>query len=432
MLLLISMQNYPFPWFGLIDSWLYSSLQWNPSAILEQFRDTYYATRVPSFASGILLHKFFQPDHAAIIYKLFFSSGICAGWAIISYRIGGLFAALLSIAIGVISPWLVVMRSTEYVDVAILFYASLGLGFSALAYARPNYFIFSVISGFCLISAAMANLSTVAIFGPAFIVYCILQPKVKLSTHFRIFLGSLMGGVASIILFGFISVSYGGHFFILWKQFLILESLPLVGNNPWAPKNWLWLASAGWLLLPVSATIWGLVYALSEKKTILTIKPLYAAHVICCSTACVFEFIGTPVLSKPFYAIYLYLTSVPMLVICAARNKACLKLNKIYIFVFFLITISLIVVSYQFIKPAGLVSEYFWVILFTGGVCLVLSTLVENGVRVYNAIHQIILWSIIVSSWTLFTNASDHTYGKSITHDLEFNSDRDNYGRFEK
>lgn len=425
-LLLLSVKNYPFPWFGLIDSWLYSSMQWNPSEVIAQFRDTYYATRIPAFAHGILIHRVFGAAEAAIFYKLALSAGMCAGWAALCYRLAGLPGALLSIAVGILAPWMLVVRSTEYIDNAVLCYASLSLAFTTLACDQRSRIRWSIAAGFCLMSTVVTNVATVLIYGPAYLAFCALMLPKQAAELVKFVLGVLIGGLVASAVFGAVSLYFGGHFFILGIQLRAFENLPLAEKNPWSSKNWLWLYQAGWLLMPLAALVWGSFTLSAARQRSQELLGLYTAHIVMCLSFFVIEFTGTPVLFMPYYGILLFLTTIPLLTTCALFSPGQTILRSLA-YVALVAAIIAIGAWIDAFAPTGFVAEYYWLIAVCGLIAIILAIVLGPTPRLFAIVQQLVLWITILFSWSLFTDAQSPSYGNPKNASSAPNSSRDNY-----
>lgn len=325
-MLLAFRPGYPFTLIGLLDTWFYTSFQWDLPRQMEEFGNTYYSARMSLFLPGTLLHALLPPAAATIAYKLLFSAGTTWAWAFLALRAAGPRAALLTAAVGPLLPWFIVARHNDYMDIGVLLYGSLAAGFIAGAVGARRPVLWRIAAGFSFGSMLIANLSAAASLGLGLIVFYFVQHRESWARRIRSGVEIALGAGLATLLFGLASRLAGGPSWVLGPQIEALLQIGGMAKNPWAPENSSWLLIATWLVVPVSALGFGLQLLLSpdirRESRFRTLRALLAGHTVALGGALLMELKGMGVLYHWFYVLFHFALGAPLLFasICVAGS----------------------------------------------------------------------------------------------------------------
>lgn len=404
--------GYPFTMVGFLDTWFYTSFQWDLPRQMEEFGNTYYSARMSLFLPGTMLHALLPPALATIAYKLLISAGTTWAWAYLSHREAGPRAAVLAAAVGPVLPWFIIARHNDYMDLGILFYGSLSAACIVAADGAPRARAWRVALGFCFGSMLIANLSVAASLGLGLVVcYFVQHPE---RWRQRVFSGlEIAAGVAlSLALFGAASRLAGGPAWVMGSQIAALLQIGGLEKNPWAPTDWSWLQIATWLLVPVAALVSGLVSLLDAEvrrgPAHRVLRALLAGHAVALAGALALEVKGMGVLYHWFYGLFHFVLGVPLLIVSlstASRDRAASSAIGWGAFLAFLIiggSVALRLAGVQTFlglkAPTGALSVALGLIVLLIGVCLP---------RRFILARESVVAALVVCSVPIFFNSAD-------------------------
>jgi len=315
--LLLFRTGYPFPQLGLLDSWFYTSFQWDLPRQMQEFGNSYYSARMSLYLPGTLLHAVLPPVAAVIVYKLLISAGTTFAWAFVCHRAAGPRAALLAAAVDPLVPWFIVARHNDYMDIGVVLYGALTAAATMGLSGSPRPWAWRIAVGFFFGAMLISNLSAAASVGLGLVVFHLLQDPEPWMRRVRSGLEVVVGFALACALFGLASKLAGGPVWIFGPQ---IEALFFIGGlekNPWAPTDWAWFPAATWLAVPLAALVWGLVSArrVPEHRTL---RALLGGHAVALVGALVLEALGMGVLYHWFYALFHYVLALPLLITCAS------------------------------------------------------------------------------------------------------------------
>ncbi len=326
--LLLVRPGYLFPAFGLLDSWIYTAYQWDLRNQIADFGPTYYGSRLSWILPGAFLHAWLPPVAANLVYKLLVSAVFAAGCAAIVRRALGFAAALLAVALSVLSPQIIVALQTDYIDTAVFVYATVALACITAARDSPRWPAWIFLGGCAYAGMAIANLSSLASLGAGVAAFHLAW----LRWDFRRQAGSVCLYAAAAacvcVALGLIHRMVGGEFNFLKPQVDMLAYMKGLKNNPWIPQDPWWFIQATWLWLPGGTLLWGIscsvVHPPLEERARQLVRALtigLAASLLLAAFLQVRELNAT--LSFSFYASFHLALALPLLAACwSATTRA--------------------------------------------------------------------------------------------------------------
>jgi hypothetical protein len=306
-LLLAFRPGYGFPTAHLVDSWIYTSYQWDFHRQIAEFGPTYYASRLSWILPGVLLHHLFDPVTANICYKLLASAVTALACGILVQRVKGLTAGLLAVGIAVVAPPMIKALQADYVDIAVLMYAILALACIARAAHSGRWALWIFLAGVAFSGMTVANLSALAVPGLGIAAFHLLWLRWGFKRN-ALCLGLYLAAALLVISgIDFIWRRAGATTHFLRPQIdMIFYFGEMKGENPWAPKNWHWVIGATWLVLPVAALVLGLMRSAFAPHADATVQrftlALTAGLAVSLGTGLILEWRNIAVLAQPYYA----------------------------------------------------------------------------------------------------------------------------------
>jgi hypothetical protein len=317
LLLLLFRPGYTFPPFELLDSWIYTSYQWDLRVQIADFGSTYYGSRLSWILPGALVHSLLPPVAANICFKLLVSALFAAACAALVYRTGGIAAALVAVALSLCAPQFIGALHADYVDTPVIVYAALTLGCIAIARHSPRWVAWILLGGCFFTCMVVANLSAIGTPGLGIAVFHLLWLRWGVKRQLVCVCLYLVAAVVIIMAIGGLHVWLGGSFYFLKPQVDMMFYFHGVKTNPWTSANWLWLYGATWLVLPVATLLWGAGKLLTQPTRAgeihRLILALTAALLVSLSWAVMLEIKGVGVLVYYYYASYHLCFALPLL-----------------------------------------------------------------------------------------------------------------------
>jgi hypothetical protein len=320
-LLLAFRAGYGFPTPLLVDSWIYTSYQWDFHGQIAEFGPTYYASRLSWILPGVVLHHLFDPATANICYKLLASAATALACGHLVYRIKGLAAGLLAVGVAVLAPAMIRALQADYVDIPVLMYAVLSLACIAQATNSRRWVAWIFLAGVAFSAMAVANLSALAIPGLGIATFHLLW--LRWGFKRQVLCLGLYLTSAVLVIFGleFIWRRAGATPGFLRPQ---IEMIFFFGkikgqHNPWAPVDWHWVLGATWLVLPTAALVLGLLRSTVSRSADTAVQrltgALTAGLAVSLGTGLFLEGRNIAVLAYPFYAHAHLCLALPLLVL---------------------------------------------------------------------------------------------------------------------
>ncbi len=318
--------GYTFPPFELLDSWIYTSYMWDWKNQIADFGPTYYGSRLSWFLPGIVFQSILPAATANICFKLTVSALLALGCGVIIYRGKGLAAALLAVGLSVLCPQIIVALHSDYVDTGVIMYGVLTLACITLAKDSRKWPGWIFLAGLCFTGMAICNLSTLTAPGVGIALFHLVWLRWSFKRQ-AICVGLYLAAAGLLIVaIDFISRRAGASTHFLKPQIDMLFYMNgLKDSNPWSPKNWDWITSAVWLVLPVCSLLCGLFRSLVAPATDATARHLTLA--LTCGlaaslgTAFIFELRGMGVLLLYYYVTFHLCLAVPLLVLSCTPDK---------------------------------------------------------------------------------------------------------------
>lgn len=309
--------GYGFPPFELLDSWFYTSYQWDLRNQIQDFGATYYESRLSWILPGALLHQLFAPQTALLTFKLIVSAlfGLASG-AIVR-RAAGLPAAMLAVALSLFAPQIVAALHADYIDTPVIVYAAMATACITVARDSARWWVWIFLGGCALAGMLIANLSSVGAPGLGLAVFHLLWLRWTVRRHL-LSLGIYLLAIAVVIVaVGLIHVQLGGAFYFLKPQVAMMLYFHDQKTNPWSAANWLWIYRANWLVLPAAVLLWGLRQSLrpaeNSEARLRLLRALTGALFVSLAWAFYVESKGVGVLLYYYYASYHLCFALPLL-----------------------------------------------------------------------------------------------------------------------
>ncbi len=325
-LLLAFRPGYGFPTPLLVDSWIYSSYQWDFHRQIAEFGPTYYASRLSWILPGVVLHHFFDPATANIVYKLLTSAVTAMACGGLVYRAKGLAGGLLTVGVAVLAPAMIKALQADYVDIPVLMYAVLALACIARAANSRRWAAWIFLAGVAFSAMTVANLSALAVPGLGIAAFHLLWLRWSFKRH-ALCLGLYLAAAILVLLgFDFIWRRAGATAHFLRPQIdMLFFFREMKGENPWAPRNWQWALGATWLVLPVAALLLGLLRSVfspcTDASTRRLILALTVGLAVSLGVALILECRNIAVLAYPFYAHAHLCLALPLLVLVCCPDS---------------------------------------------------------------------------------------------------------------
>jgi hypothetical protein len=320
LLLLTFRPGYMFPPFDQVDTWFYTAYQWNWSQMITEFGSTYYGARVSSLFVGVLFHTLFDPTIANILTKLFFSGGLAIGLGWFGLRFGGLLPGVIGVALAVFSPQVIIALHGDYTDSAVLVYATLSVAAITQAGLSSHPFRWIFLAGVAFTFMAVANLGSLGNIGLAVALFHLAWLDRPLVFHGKCL---LVYGAAAVAAGGSLHLlnSYlGASWDLISPQWRLVAKLNNLGTeNPWYVAGWAWMVRSTWLVVPVSALIWG-----AYRSYFAPLANPLNQRLVSCLTAglgfawlvgLILELRGSQVIGLFYYASALLALALPLLLL---------------------------------------------------------------------------------------------------------------------
>ena len=315
--LLLFRPGYGFPPFELLDSWIYSSYHWDLRNQIADFGPTYYGSRLSWILPGALIHSLLPPVAAEICFKLAVSALFATACAAIVRRAAGPSAALLAVALSIIAPQFIVALHTDFTDTPVIVYATLALACITAARDSRRWVAWIFLGGCFFTGMTIANLSSLGTPGLGLAVFHLLWLRWGFKRQLACIGLYLLAALTVCLVLGGIHVLAGGAFFFLKPQIAMIFYVKDLKNSPWMSANWLWLAGATWLVVPVGTLLWGALCSLTKRVAHSEhgrlIQALTAALFVSLAWALMLEFKFNGVLDYYFYASYHLCLALPLL-----------------------------------------------------------------------------------------------------------------------
>jgi len=315
--LLLFRPGYTFPPLELLDSWIYTSYHWDLKTQIADFGPTYYGSRLSWVLPGALLHWLLPLEAAEICFKLIVSALFATACAAIVRRAAGPSAALLAVALSIIAPQFIVALHTDFTDTPVIVYATLALACITAARDSRRWVAWIFLGGCFFTGMTIANLSSLGAPGLGLAAFHLLWLRWGFKRQLACLGLYLLAALTVCLVLGGIHVLAGGAFFFLKPQIAMIFYVKELKNSPWMPANWLWLAGATWLVVPVGTLLWGVLCSLTNRTAHAEhrrlIQALTAALFVSLAWALMLEFKFNGVLYYYFYASYHLCLALPLL-----------------------------------------------------------------------------------------------------------------------
>lgn len=315
--LLLFRPGYTFPPYELLDSWIYTSYQWDLKNQIADFGPTYYGSRLSWILPGALLHSLLSPVAANLCYKLVVSALLATACGSILYRAAGMSAAMLAVGLSVCAPQIIVALHTDYVDTPVIVYAALTLACITAARNSPRWAWWVFLGGCCFAGMLVTNLSSIGTPGLGIAVFHLLWLRWGFRRQLACVGLYLLAAALVVLVIAGIHVWAGGAFYFLKPQVGMMLYFHDLKPPAWTAARWAWLQRATWLVLPVSVLLWGARASLrqptagNERRRL--IMALTAALGVSFAWAIQVEIKGVEVLSLYYYASYHLCFALPLL-----------------------------------------------------------------------------------------------------------------------
>lgn len=316
-LLVAKRPGYGFPPFELLDSWFYTSYQWDLRSQIQDFGATYYESRLSWILPGALLHHLFAPQTAVLTFKLIVSALFALASGAIVRRAAGLPAAMLAVTLSLFAPQFVAALHADYIDTPVIVYAALAIACITVSRDSSRWYGWTFLGGCALAGMLIANLSSVGAPGLGIAVFHLLWLRWSVRRHLLSIAIYLLAIVVVVVAIGVIHVQLGGAFYFLKPQVTMMLYFHEQKTNPWSAANWLWVYRANWLILPAAVLLWGIRQSIlpAEKSGARTrlVQALTAALFVSLTWAFYVESKGVGVLLYYYYASYHLCFALPLL-----------------------------------------------------------------------------------------------------------------------
>jgi len=329
--LLLFRPGYGFPPFELLDSWIYTSYQWDLKSQIADFGPTYYGSRLSWILPGALLHSLLPPVAAQICFKLIFSALFAVGCGAIVHRAAGLPTTLLAVTVSLFAPQFIGALHADYTDTPVIVYAALALACITAARNSRHWVAWIFLGGCCFAGMTVANLSSLGTPGLGIAVFHLLWLRWGFKRQLAcVGLYLLAATTVFLVIAGF-HVRLGGPFYFLKPQVDMMLYFHGLKTNPWTAANWLWLHGATWLVMPVCTLLWGARCSVAKPaagggEIRRLIQALTAGLLVSLAWALMLEIKGVGVLVYYYYASFHLCFALPLLAaLCWAKTDPAQK-----------------------------------------------------------------------------------------------------------
>lgn len=327
-LLLIWKKEFFYPIKGgmWVDPWFYTAgfidLPWQ----IKHYGSEYFYSRLSWLIPGAICHHFLNPQKANILLHFtFYCSGYFSFLGTLN-ELGGKRSILIGVLIYALNPVILWANGWDYIDGSVITYYLCSLYFMILGLKtdkQPYFLICGIFQAllFC------ANLFALILCGTLASLCYIHKKRIQSFTKTYCFI--CIGCMSTLI---FLSVLYsliGGTGFFLESSFLhVFKNYGR--ENPSNPNSQLWIISAPWLIVPVSAFLLIIIRAIfmkeSAHKTIENslLSGLCFTYFFLFLVFLGFQIKGNPMLSLFYYANYLFPLSA---IICSLLIKSFFKIS---------------------------------------------------------------------------------------------------------
>jgi hypothetical protein len=257
LLLLLARPGYLFPRFEALDTWIYTAYQWDFRNQIADFGPTYYGSRLSWILPGAFIHWLLPPVAANLVFKLLVSAVFSTACAAVVRGALGFSGALLAVTLAVLSPQIILALQSDYIDTAVIVYATLALACITVAKDSSRWPAWIFLGGCAYTGMVIANLSAlvslgagIAAFHLAWLRWDFRRQVISVGLY-------VVAAVAVCAALGLIHRMAGGEFHFLKPQIDMLGYMKGLKVNPWIPKDRLWFTQATWLWLPIGTLCWG-------------------------------------------------------------------------------------------------------------------------------------------------------------------------------
>lgn len=323
--LLLARPSYPFPPYELLDSWFYTSYQWDLRAQIAEFGPTYYGSRLSWILPGAILHQLLPPAAAEITLKLLFSGALALGLSLTTLAVAHWRWAIVAVALAVLTPQIIIALQTDYVDGPVIVYGALALGCITISRTAKHWPVGIICAGGALAAMLVANSGAASTAGLGLAVFHLVWLRWSAKRTLQAATCYLIGALVVLSLLAFASKWCDGPLNFLQPQFEMLRYFKNTAHNPWMPENFEWLTRATWLILPLGALGWAGKRLWISRRNDSPRRRLLFALTCALGTAlaagAIIEGRGTgAVLSLYYYASYNLVFALPLVTLLAVDH----------------------------------------------------------------------------------------------------------------
>lgn len=275
---------------GFIDPWVYTGYFTHFSYLLQHYGVTYYVSRLPWIAPGLLVFKVLTPAAATVcLHALIVAASVTALYTVVSVHYRRLPALLACIAL-ITNPYFISSVSWDYPDGPAIAYAFLALTCFLHPGRRriPNSAMggaFLALSGYTNLAGLPVLLGIVTI--PFWHYKHSLKELLRQSAYI------VLGGSVVTVLFAGIGKLLLHTYFFFWPQINMIKFTidhPDYLKNMWG-SGYGWIPTAYRLFPPLFILFLGGVWFLRRRRC----SPAFISSYIClwvtCALFAVFEFV---------------------------------------------------------------------------------------------------------------------------------------------
>ncbi len=258
--LLVFRPGFGFPSFGVLDSWIYSAYQWDWRNQIRDFGPTYYGSRLSWILPGALLHSILPLTVATVVYKLILSAILAGACAVIVFRNVGFGAAILTTALSVLCPQIIVALHSDYIDTAVILYGALTLATITVARDSPHWRGLIFLAGCFFSGMVIANVGALPSLGAGIAICHLVWLRWNAVRQIGCVGLYVAAGLAVCLVLGAVHRLAGGDFFFLKPQVSMINFMletNLAKTKSWIPADRWWFTQATWLVLPLGGILWG-------------------------------------------------------------------------------------------------------------------------------------------------------------------------------
>lgn len=317
--------GFPFPPYGLLDSWIYTSYQWDLRNQIADFGPTYYGSRLSWILPGAILQSIVPPVAAEISFKGFMSAMLAAAAGFTGYRTVGFRWSLLLVAVVTLNPQLIVGFHADYIDTPVIVFAAVALALNVAARESHRWPIVIFLAGAAFACMVSANLSSISTVGFGLVIFHFVWLRWNFLRHLLSLLFYLAGFASVVLIIGLAHLWVGGSFNFLQAQIDMALYMKGLATNPWMPTDPLWFMGATWLITPAVALLWGGYHStISPPANIRLrqlIRALTGALLASLLVGCIWEICSVAAVMSLYYYASFHLTfALPLLISCCAAS----------------------------------------------------------------------------------------------------------------